>query len=221
MTSAGAQPGNTKGNLGPSVVPIAPLDHRVAQRRDAEVGMAAMELRWIDARGTSQCDFEELSALRSRTDGFLWLDIPEWSEAAERTLADDFGFHPLAIEGSRERNHIPRVHIYSDHLFIVIHAPEIGAAGHVHYLELDQFIGEHFLVTVHGPRNPKVPLETTLRETREVITRMEAGRLKPSSPFGLIYAIVSTIVRRDAALVADIAREVGLLEQRVMLASDE
>jgi magnesium transporter len=66
-----------------------------------------------------------------------------------------------------------------------------------------------------------VSLETTLRETREVITRMEAGRLKPSSPFGLIYAIVSTIVRRDAALVADIAREVGLLEQRVMLASDE
>ena len=33
---------------------------------------------------------------------------------------------------------------------IVLHAPEIGAAGHVHYLELDQFIGEAYLVTVHG-----------------------------------------------------------------------
>ena len=29
--------------------------------------------------------------------------------------------------------------------------------GHVHYLELDQFVGEHFLITVHGPLNPKVP----------------------------------------------------------------
>ena len=222
MTRLRRRPDGNDGDLGLAVAATAPPDHRVEQKRDAEVAMAAaMELRWIDESEMRQCDLSELGALRSRTDGFLWLDIPEWSEAAERMLADDFGFHAMAIEGSRERNHIPRVHIYTDHLFIVIHAPEIGAAGHVHYLELDQFIGEHFLVTVHGPRNPKVPLETTLRETREVITRMEAGRLKPSSPFGLIYAIVSTIVRRDAALVADIAREVGLLEQRVMLASDE
>jgi Mg2+ and Co2+ transporter CorA len=162
-----------------------------------------------------------LSELRSRTDGFLWLDIPEWSEAADRVLADDFGFHPMAIEECRERNHVPRVHVYPDHLFIVIHAPEIGQAGHVHYLELDQFIAEHFLVTVHGPLNPKVPLEAALRETRKVISRIEAGRLHPTSPFGLTYAIVSSIARRDAALVADIAREVGLLEQRVTSEADE
>jgi Mg2+ and Co2+ transporter CorA len=222
MTRLHRRPDANDGDLGLAVAAPVTLDHRVEQKRDAEVAMApAMELRWIDESGMRQCDLSELGALRSRTDGFLWLDIPEWSDVAERTLAEDFGFHAMAIEASRERNHIPRVHIYTDHLFIAIHAPEIGAAGHVHYLELDQFIGEHFLVTVHGPRNPKVPLETTLRETREVITRMEAGRLSPSSPFGLTYAIVSTIVRRDAALVADIAREVGLLEQRVMLSSDE
>src|SRR5215218_2526405 len=180
-----------------------------------------MELRWIDDTGMRQCDVAELNELRSRTDGFLWLDIPEWSDKAERVLADDFGFHHIAIANSRERNHVPRVHVYSDHVFIVIHAPEIGAAGHVHYLELDQFIGEHFLVTVHGPLNPKVPLEAALRETRSVVSRMEAGRLHPTSPFGLTYAIVSAIVRKDSTLVADIAREVGLLEQRVMEGAEE
>ena len=35
------------------------------------------------------------------------------------------------------------------------------------------------------------------------------------------YAIVSSIARRESALVADIARQVGQLEQRVMLSSDE
>jgi magnesium transporter len=182
---------------------------------------AAMELRWIDGTGMRQCGLAELSRLRPRTDGFLWLDIPQWDEKAERVLAEGFGFHPIAIENCRRRNHVPRVHVYPDHLFIVIHAPEIGKAGHVHYLELDQFIGEHFLVTVHGPLNPIVPLEAALRETGQVSSRMEAGRLRPRSPFGLSYAIVSTIVRRDADLVADIAREVGLLEQRVMLAATE
>ena len=50
---------------------------------------------------------------------------------------------------------------------------------------------------------------------------MDQGRLRPTSSFGLTYAIVSAIARREAALVGDIARQVGLLEQRVMAATDE
>jgi magnesium transporter len=181
-----------------------------------------MELRWINGAGApSVHELGELPDLLKRTDGFLWLDIPTWTDEAEDVLANRFGFHPMAIQSCRERNHIPRVHVYADHLFIVIHAPEIGTGGHVHYLELDQFVGEHFLVTVHGPLNPKVPLEAALRETRSVAQRMELGRLKSTSPFGLTYALVSSIARRESALASEIARQVGLLEQRVMAATDE
>jgi magnesium transporter len=180
-----------------------------------------MELRWLDSAGVQECDLAQLPKLRQRTDGFLWLDIPTWSEAAEQVLTEEFRFHPRAIAESRDRNHIPRVHSYHDHIFLVIHAPEIGSGGHVHYLELDQFVSNTYLVTVHGPLNPKVPLEKALRETREVIQRLEAGRLRPKTPFALMYAIVSTLVRGDEGLVAELAREVGLLEQRVMASADE
>ncbi len=175
-----------------------------------------MKLRWIDANGMSVRDLAELSALRKRSDGFLWLDIPEWSDEAEAILSSEFHFHPLAIAESKGRSHVPRVHVYPRHAFIVVHAPEIGAAGHVHYLELDQFIAEDFLVTVHGPISPKVSLQAALRETEAVAARMESGRLHPSSPFDLTYAIVSSIARGEAEMVAEIAREVGLMEQRVM-----
>ena len=122
-------------------------------------------------------------------------------------------------------------------MFIVVHAPEIGVGGHVHYLELDQFVGEHFLVTLHGPISPKVSLEAALRETEAVAApvsleaalreteavaaRMESDRLRPTSPFGLSYAIVSSIARRESQMVAEIAREIGLMEQRVMAEADE
>ena len=180
-----------------------------------------MKLRWIDSDGVSVRELAELPALRKRSDGFLWLDIPEWSDAAESILANEFHFHPMAIAESKTRNHVPRVHVYPDHFFIVVHTPEIGAGGHVHYLELDQFVGEHFLVTVHGPISPKVPLEAALRETSLVGTRMESGRLRPTSPFALTYAIVSTIARLEAEMVAEIAGEVGLLEQEVMAEADK
>jgi Mg2+ and Co2+ transporter CorA len=180
-----------------------------------------MKLRWIGSEGTSNHELAELQALREREDGFLWLDIPEWSEEAEALLAGEFDFHPIAIAESRNRNHIPRLHVYPHHLFIVVHAPEVGERGHVHYLELDQFVGETFLVTVHGPLNPVVPLEAAMRETNAVATRLESGRLHPTSPFGLTYALVSSIARREAEMVAEIARDVGLLEQRVMAEVDE
>ena len=180
-----------------------------------------MKLRWIDSKGVSVRELAELAALRKRSDGFLWLDIPEWSDAVEAILANEFHFHPMAIAESKTRNHVPRVHVYPDHFFIVVHTPEIGAGGHVHYLELDQFVGKHFLVTVHGPISPKVPLEAALRETSLVGTRMESGRLRPTSPFALTYAIVSTIARLEAEMVAEIAGEVGLLEQEVMSEADK
>ena len=175
-----------------------------------------MRLRWIDSNGMSVRDIAELSALRKRSDGFVWLDIPEWSDEAEAILSNEFHFHLLAIAESKSRSHVPRVHVYPRHAFIVVHAPEIGAAGHVHYLELDQFIADDFLVTVHGPISPKVSLEAALRETEAIAARMESGRLHPSSPFDVMYAIVSSIARREAEMVAEIAREVGLMEQRVM-----
>ena len=175
-----------------------------------------MELRWIDSEDVGIHDLSELTDLRKRNEGFVWLDIPEWSDEAETLLAKEFHFHSMAMTESRNRNHIPRVHVYPHHVFIVVHAPEIGAGGHVHYLELDQFVGDNFLVTVHGPVNPKVPLESALRETSSVAARLDSGRLHPTSPFGLTYAIVSSIARREAEMVAEIAREVGLMEQRVM-----
>ena len=175
-----------------------------------------MKLRWIDSNGMSVRDLAELSALRKRSDGFVWLDLPEWSDEAEAILSNEFHFHLLAIADSKIRSHVPRVQVYPRHAFIVVHAPEIGAAGHVHYLELDQFIAEDFLVTVHGPISPKVSLEAALRETEAIAARMESGRLHPSSPFDVMYAIVSSIARREAEMVAEIAREVGLMEQRVM-----
>jgi len=180
-----------------------------------------MKLRWIDSAGVAERDLADLSALRTRDDGFLWLDIFQWSDEAETILTDEFRFHPMAIAKSKDRNHVPRLHVYPDHVFTVIHAPEMGTGGHVHYLELDQFVGESFLVTVHGPLSPKVPLAAALRETEAVAARMDSGRLHPGSPFALSYAIVSSIARKEADMVADLARDVGLMEQRVMAEADE
>ena len=90
---------------------------------------------------------------------------------------------------------MPKVRAYRDHLFVVLHAPELGQGGHVHYVELDQFIGPRYLVTVHGPVNPAVTPEAAERETRGVLRRIQAGRLRLRSTFELSYAVVSALAQ--------------------------
>ncbi len=174
-----------------------------------------MEVRWLTHQGAEQRPVDELATLLDRDDGLVWVDIPTCDETAERVLLDVFRFHPLAVRDCVERNRVPRVHAYADHVFVVLHAPELGKAGHVHFVELDQFVGPRYLVTVHGPLNPAVDPSAALRETRAVLRRLEAGRLRPASPFELSYAIISALSRHQEAFVEILTRDVWQLEQRV------
>jgi magnesium transporter len=174
-----------------------------------------MDVRFVSDAGIQQHPVGELRALLDRDDGVVWMDIPVCDEDAARVLAEVFGFHPLAIRACIERNAVPKVRAYRDHVFVVLHGPELGRAGHVHYVELDQFIGPGYLVTVHGPVNPAVSWEAAQRETHAVRQRIEAGRLRPRSPFELSYAIVSALAQGQEAFVEVVTREVWPLEQRV------
>ncbi|HTE67861.1 MAG TPA: magnesium transporter CorA family protein, partial [Actinomycetes bacterium] len=174
-----------------------------------------MDVRFMSDEGIEQHPVEELAALLARDDGLVWVDIPVCDEPAARVLSEVFGFHPLAIQACIERNAVPRVRAYRDHVFVVLHAPELGKGGHVHYVELDQFIGPRYLVSVHGPLNPAVTQEASLRQTRGVLQRVEAGRLRPRSPFELSYAIVGSLAHRQGVQLERLATEVAALEQRV------
>jgi Mg2+ and Co2+ transporters len=174
-----------------------------------------MDVHLVTAAGVEERPVEELPALLDRGDGLVWVDIPSCDSAAVRVLSDVFGFHPMAVQDCVERNRVPKVHAYADHVFVVLHAPERGDRGHVHYIELDQFVGRHYLVTVHGPVNPAVKPAVALRETRAVLSRIEAGRLRPATPFELSYAIVSALTRHQEDYVEAVTSDVWRLEQQV------
>jgi Mg2+ and Co2+ transporter CorA len=174
-----------------------------------------MEVRHITDTGVAQHPVEDLKELLARDDGFVWVDIPCGDEAAKTVLSEVFALHPLAVRDCLERNRVARVHPYQEHVFIVLHAPELGSGGHVHYLELDQIIGPRYLLTVHGPINEAVDPAVAERETRAVARRLDTGKLRPTTPFELSYSIVSALSRHKEAFVEQLTQEVWALEQRV------
>ncbi|HET9648724.1 MAG TPA: CorA family divalent cation transporter [Microlunatus sp.] len=179
-----------------------------------------MDVRVIGPAGVEHHDPSEVPELLRSDVGVVWVDIPVCDSSAAEFLHDAFGFHPVAVRDCVQRNHISKMHVYADHVFVVLHAPEVGERGHVHYVELDQFIGQNYLVTVHGPLNPTVDPRVAAIDTGTVLQRVEQRPGEAATPFALSHLIVSSLIRRELDLVATLAQESGRLEQQVMLSEE-
>jgi Mg2+ and Co2+ transporter CorA len=174
-----------------------------------------MEIRLVTPDGVERHPVDDLPGLLDRSDGVLWVDIPEGDPDAVRVLGEVFGFHPKAVQDSVQRSPVPKVHVYADHAFVVLHAPESGAGGHVHYVELDQFIGARYVVTVHGPVNAAVRPAAAMVETDAVAVRLDSGRYRPASGPDLSTAIVSALTGRLREHLSARTEEVWRFEQQV------
>ena len=70
-----------------------------------------MEIRLITAERVGRHEVAELPDLLARSDGVLWVDIPEGDPDAVRVLGEVFEFHPKAVQDSVQRSPVPKVHV--------------------------------------------------------------------------------------------------------------
>jgi Mg2+ and Co2+ transporter CorA len=174
-----------------------------------------MEIRLVTPDGVRRHKVGDLPDLLAHDDGVLWVDVPEGDPQAYPVLTEVFGFHPKAVQDCIQRNPIPKVHVYGDHVFVVLHAPEPGHGGHIHYVEIDQFVGARYLVTVHGPVNPAVDLAAAQVETHAVAARLDGHRFHPASGPELSSAVVSALSGRMRDHLSARTTEVWRFEQQV------
>ncbi|HEY3492790.1 MAG TPA: magnesium transporter CorA family protein, partial [Solirubrobacterales bacterium] len=99
------------------------------------------------------------------SNGLRWVNI-EWPGSLERTwLEEHFDFHALDLEDVLSRNQRPKIDVYDDYLFIVLHLPVFDpAAGRLGTGELDLFVGPDYVVTI--PNLPLQPVEYLFERCR-------------------------------------------------------
>src|SRR5690348_15914143 len=97
--------------------------------------------------------------------GLRWVNI-ERPGALERTwLEEHFDFHALDLEDVLSRNQRPKIDVYDDYLFIVLHFPVFDpAAGRLGTGELDLSVGPGYVVTI--PNQPLQPVEYVFERCR-------------------------------------------------------
>jgi magnesium transporter len=97
--------------------------------------------------------------------GLRWVNIERPGPLERAWLEEHFDFHALDLEDVLSRNQRPKIDVYDDYLFIVLHFPIFDpAAGRLGTGELDLFVGPGYLVTI--PNQPLQPVEYLFERCR-------------------------------------------------------
>jgi magnesium transporter len=144
--------------------------------------------------------------------GLRWYyaENPQASDTA--WLADQFSFHPLDLEDVTSINQRPKLDVYEDYLFLVVHFPRFDkATGRLHAAELDVFIGPDFVVTL--PEEAIVPLPAMWERVREQ-PDIRAGMFAGGSG-RLLYEILDRCVDACFPMLGQLGRKLRRLEDDI------
>jgi magnesium transporter len=149
---------------------------------------------------------DQISDVLQRRDAFVWVGLHEPDEALLDKLQEEFGLHDLAIEDAHHAHQRPKIEVYGDSLFIVVHtAQEIG--GRLQFGETHIFLGPRYLLTIrHGPSLSYSPVRARGEREPELLA------LGPS--YGL-YAVIDFIVDNYQPMVVAFRRELEALETAI------
>jgi magnesium transporter len=156
----------------------------------------------------------ELPDLLSDPDALVWVDFNAVSEeeidAAERVLLEILKFHHLTVEDCRETRNQPKVEVYKNYLFFIVHGVknETNSTNFV-TKELDGYLGRNFVVTYHHEKFRSV--EAVKQKIRANTFSCQRGAAY------LLHQIFDQLVDLYMPVVDDFDNAINALEERVFL----
>jgi magnesium transporter len=161
-----------------------------------------------NGRETRLADGVEPEWLLPKSGYYVWVDLQSPTDEEARILAEPFGFHELAIEDALREIQTPKVESYGDYLYMILHGIDFSAAEHrfaTH--EVDIFLGEQFLVTVHDD------FSRSVAHLRDVCPRNDF--VLAEGPSALLHRIVDAMVDNYRPEVEKLETRLDDLEDRV------
>ena len=145
--------------------------------------------------------------------GLRWIDVEHPSKAEIDKLDKEFpSFHPLTLEDTLSPIQRPKVDVFEDHLFVVLHFPLYERKSRrITSSELDIFVGKDFVVTLHDGRIKQLVdlFEDTLdqKTLRSEIFSKGAGYL--------LYSILNRILDSTFPILYKIDVDLDIIEDKI------
>lgn len=153
-------------------------------------------------------DLDAVSELVKDKENLVWIDLNKPTEAELQKIAEEFSFHHLAVEDAAKQHQRPKVDEYENFYFVVFYSLQIDE-GHKNFkaTEIDMFIGENFLVTVHYEAIPVLS---------EVNKRWQSNADQINRDIGvLLYSLLDTLVDEYFPVLDSLIDQVEALEDLI------
>ncbi len=146
---------------------------------------------------------DQISDVLQQPDAFVWVGLHEPDEPLLDKLQEEFGLHDLAIEDAHHAHQRPKIEVYGDSLFIVLHTAQF-VGGKIEFGETHIFLGPRYLLTVrHGASLSYSPARARCEKEPELLAH------GPS--YGL-YSVMDFIVDNFFPIVRSFQDELAELE---------
>ncbi|WP_249352482.1 MULTISPECIES: magnesium/cobalt transporter CorA [unclassified Rudaea] len=159
-----------------------------------------------DGRKLRDVALDDISTVLQYADQFIWVGLHEPDEALLGKLQEEFGLHDLAIEDAHCAHQRPKIEIYDEVLFVVLHTAQV-VNGKIEFGETHIFLGKNFLLTVrHGASLSYAAPRKACEQTPELMA------LGPSYA---LYSVLDFIVDNFLPIVSSFKEELHELEKEI------
>jgi magnesium transporter len=157
-------------------------------------------------------DVSTVSDLRATQGNLVWAeaDVTGLSPEDIEVIAEEFDLHPLAVEDAIHLRQRPKVDAYENHLFFVFHELD-EIEGQLEAVQLSCFIGERYVLTIHGGAG---------RVLDEAKKRWEELEDEADHPGHLLHTLLDVVVDDYGGIAQRLEDEVELLEEVVLAQPD-
>lgn len=171
--------------------------------------MIQLQLLKADKSEIEQVSLDKLGHLISDPSSLVWIDLADPTTEELQRIAEEFSFHPLAVEDAHKRHQRPKIDIYDRFFFLVFYAVRESSDGiDFETQEIDFFIGPNYLVTVH--HGSCVEIQGTVERWRE-----NAPSGDHAGAAILLYSILDAMVDNYFPVLDSVAERTGELEQLI------
>src|SRR3954462_5018615 len=151
-------------------------------------------------------------------EGLRWVKIDRPGALEQAWLEENFDFHALDYEDVLSRNQRPKIDVYDDYLFIVLHFPVFDpAVGRLNAGELDIFVGPDYLVTC--PTKGLQPVQYLFERCRQK-EELREQHFSKGSGF-LLYRIVDDSFDYCFPMLRNIGNKLDAIEDEIFSGHSE
>jgi magnesium transporter len=139
----------------------------------------------------------------------IWVDLQKATNSEFSHLQETFNFHPLVMEDAKKSIELPKIDFFETYIFVVMHSiPHDFSGKYPPKREIDFFLGNNFLVTVHHHESLSVNRLMEKLERNHTATAKKADFL--------MYEIIDHFVDSYFAILDHWDDQIEVLESKII-----